>query len=461
MAWLEQHPTSGHFHLCFRFGGKKQRRTLATADRKSAEATRLRFEENLLLLERGRFDLPPDADLMTFLLSDGKLASQPAPAPILALGDVFDRYLAAVGNGSMEANSLEMLELHLRQIRRKFGESFRIQQLTPSNLQEYVNTRVRIKGDKTVPLSPVSLQKEMGAFRACFNWAVQTGLLEGSFPNKGLRFPKGEDKRSFMTWSEIERRINRGGLAPQEIKRLWDCLYLDLDQIDQYLGFVREHGTQPWIYPMSVAAAYTGARRSELCRMFIDDVNFEDKTFVIQERKRVKGQRSFRRVPLAPFLEQTLRQWLANEHPGGNHLFAQSDRSRGTRQSIPISVDDAYWQFTLTTRSSKWQVLRGWHVFRHSFASNLAAKGVDQRFIDEFLGHQTETQRRRYRHLFPDLQRKVLCDVFADATSVTHSKPIRAFEQRIEAETTRFVDVGYVLPAQDSGRQEPGREGSK
>ena len=77
-----------------------------------------------------------------------------------------------------------------------------------------------------------------------------------------------------------------------------------------------------------------------------------------------------------------------------------------------ITVDDAGWHFVLTVRGSKWAVLRGWHVLRHSFASNLAAKGVDQRFIDEFLGHQTEAQRRRYRHLFPHQQRQVLCQVF-------------------------------------------------
>ena len=40
--------------------------------------------------------------------------------------------------------------------------------------------------------------------------------------------------------------------------------------------------------------------------------------------------------------------------------------------------------------------------FRHSFASNLAAASVDQRIIDEWMGHQTEEQMRtRYRHLFP------------------------------------------------------------
>jgi hypothetical protein len=50
-------------------------------------------------------------------------------------------------------------------------------------LQDYVNTRVRIKANKTIPLSTVTLQKEMAALRACFNWTVQTGILEGKFPN--------------------------------------------------------------------------------------------------------------------------------------------------------------------------------------------------------------------------------------------------------------------------------------
>ena len=47
MAWLERHPTSGHFHLCFRWNGKRKRRSLSTDDTKAAEAIRLRFEENV------------------------------------------------------------------------------------------------------------------------------------------------------------------------------------------------------------------------------------------------------------------------------------------------------------------------------------------------------------------------------------------------------------------------------
>ena len=79
MAWLEEHPTSGHFKLCFRWGGRKLKKTVKTANRCEAETALARFEETLQLVERGRLDLPLGADIGTFLLSDGKLISQPTP----------------------------------------------------------------------------------------------------------------------------------------------------------------------------------------------------------------------------------------------------------------------------------------------------------------------------------------------------------------------------------------------
>lgn len=49
----------------------------------------------------------------------------------------------------------------------------------------------------------------------------------------------------------------------------------------------------------------------------------------------------------------------------------------------------------------RWSVLRGFHVFRHSLASIMASKGIDQRIINDILGHSTEEMELRYRHLFP------------------------------------------------------------
>ncbi len=420
MAWLEKHPSSGHFKICFRWGEKKKRKSLPITDSKSADAILLRFEENVALLERGRLELLPTGDIMTFLLSDGKLSSSPKASHVQpkTLPEIVDRYLAAISHGSVEANSLEIFRMHLNHVLRKFGNNLILQNLVTADLQDYIDTRVRRKGKKSIPLSCVTLQKELATFQACYNWAVQTGLLTGSFPNRGPRFPKGEDKQPFMTWEEIDRRVGRGGLSAEETKRNWDCLFLDLQQIDEFLAHVKSHGSRQWMYPMCVAAAHTRARRSELVRMNMDDIDFQQKTILIHERKRVKGQRTTRRVPLTPFLEQVFLEWFRVGHPGGRYVFCQEQKT-GHRPmegevAIPITADDAGTHFVLTVHGSKWAVLRGWHVLRHSFASNLAAKGVDQRFIDEFMGHQTEAQRRRYRHLFPHQQRQVLCQVFGN-----------------------------------------------
>jgi hypothetical protein len=43
-------------------------------------------------------------------------------------------------------------------------------------------------------------------------------------------------------------------------------------------------------------------------------------------------------------------------------------------------------------------VVRGYQVLRQSFIWALAGAGVHQRVIDEVVGHQSEEQRRCYRH---------------------------------------------------------------
>jgi len=166
---------------------------------------------------------------------------------------------------------------------------------------------------------------------------------------------------------------------------------------------------------MAATAAYTGARRSELLRLRIADIDFGRKTILVSERKRVRGRTSTRRVPLSPKLKPILKEWLAI-HPGGQMLFMQgvdvfrskSDRSEPT----PVTPDEAHDHLQRTLASGKWKVLKGWHVFRHSFVSNCAAKGVDQRLIQAWAGHQTEAMSARYRHLFPDQQQAAIARVF-------------------------------------------------
>ena len=81
-----------------------------------------------------------------------------------------------------------------------------------------------------------------------------------------------------------------------------------------------------------------------------------------------------------------------------------------------MTRNEANDHFKRLVADSKWQGLRGWHIFRHSFASNCAARGVDQRLIDAWMGHQTDEMGKRYRHLFPNQEQAAILSVFSLAS---------------------------------------------
>ena len=102
-----------------------------------------------------------------------------------------------------------------------------------------------------------------------------------------------------------------------------------------------------------------------------------------------------------------------------------TDRKRKRPAGQLVVPDPATGGPLVSGRANRlfWQPLRGtdwcldpqknwyvvtFHVYRHSFVSNLAAAGVDQRVIDEWAGHSTDSMRKRYRHLFPASRRAAI-----------------------------------------------------
>jgi integrase len=178
---------------------------------------------------------------------------------------------------------------------------------------------------------------------------------------------------------------------------LWDCLFLTEKEVGDFLAFVEKHGKAPWLHPALAIAALTGARRSEILRSEISDFDFPSGIATLREKKREHSKSmSFRRVEIHPRLAVILQAWFAN-HPGGKYTVC-------VQPNTPITPDEALRTFEDTVDGSKWEVLRGWHVLRHSFASICAMKGLRESTIDSWMGHQTEAMRHRYRHLFPDVR---------------------------------------------------------
>ena len=194
------------------------------------------------------------------------------------------------------------MRIHVRRLKRVLGANLVLANFCLEDLQRFVDKRARDKGIHGRQLSSATIKKELRTLTSAWTWGLDCGTLSRPLPKKGLRFPKMTEKPPFQTWQEIERKIARGGLTKAEVADLWDCLFLTLPEIEELLEFVREHARQPFIYPMVMFAAHTGARRSEMVRSEIDDIDFDGSTVLIHEKKRVRGKLSTRRVPISPLL---------------------------------------------------------------------------------------------------------------------------------------------------------------
>jgi integrase len=397
------------WHCTFRFRGKRYYFAAGNLTEPQAEAKGSEVDETLDLIERGRLTVPDGVSLEDFVAAGGKTPVVSSRPESITARQLFDQYLKTHGNGTIEASSLKTATTHLNQVAGSLGDRFRIQALAVLHLQEHVDRR-RKKG-----LAAVTLKKEIATLRACWNWAAHGGLLKGAFPARGLRFPKEEEQEPFRTFAEIEAIIAAEKPDDERREALWQALYLTRPELEAFLAHVRQNATLPWVYPMVVFAAYTGARRSEMLRALASDVDLSGGVVTIREKKRVVGKRSTRTAPITPRLAEAIREWLAMR-PESPFLFCQAEkvsRSR-TRRDGPTAVtkDEAHDHFKRAISGSKWASLRGYHVLRHSFISALASEGVDQRVIDEIVGHQSEEQRKRYRHLYPRVMRDAISRVF-------------------------------------------------
>ena len=404
MSCLEQ-DKSQNFHVRFRFGGTKFRRSLRTKSRSTAESRLHRLDENIRLVESGQLQIPGGSDVATFLLSDGRLNGSVRSHSGMDLGTMFDEFIKALPEGALEQTTLNCIKTHRRHFERILGASCKIEQLSVERLQHYVTKRSKEPGQRGNSVGKNTIRKEIGTLGMVWQWAKDNRHIKGTFPKKGIRFPKEQEKPPFQTWQEIEKQIEVSNLDENREAELWDCLFLTLSEIEQVLEYLKELDRYPFMYPMVAMAAYTGARRSELFRSLITDVG--DTSIVLRERKRMRGKRSFRRVPLAPKLREIMDDWFA-VHPGGTFTLCKIQDG----QPVGLNADDARGYYRRTFAGSPWKNIPGWHCFRHSFVSNCAMRGVDQRMIDSWVGHQTDEMRRRYRHLFPDSEVAAIRSVF-------------------------------------------------
>lgn len=168
-------------------------------------------------------------------------------------------------------------------------------------------------------------------------------------------------------------------------------------------------------------AAYYGLRRSEVCGLKWDAIDFDKKTITIRRKiisdfgtgtgketliceDELKTEASKRTLPLIPKIEKMLkkRKFLETHY---SHLLKESFdrtfdgfvcRDNFGKLITPNFISD---HFKLIIRKNNLRNLR-FHDLRHSCASLLVANGVPMKAIQEWLGHSTfNVTANYYSHL--------------------------------------------------------------
>jgi len=402
-------------YLRFWLGDRKFFRSLKTTDKTIANAKLWRANETLRRQEQGDLAIPEGAtfdEAFDFIVSGGKQIAAPELVADVTLEQIKKNYFDELPKGAKEDSSVATEKTHAGHFIRILGGSVPIRSLGVSQLQRYVSDRRKDDGQRGKKIQPHTIKKELQTFKQLWDLARVRQYVEGDCPTLHVRLPKPDQKPPFQTWAQIEAAVKKGGLTALQIEELWDSLFLGEKEVQGLLAWVKKNAEHPFIYAMFAFTAFTGARRSEVIRSQVRDFQPENGLVLIREKKRrQKVSISFRRVQLHAQLKEIMAEWF-RIHPGGPftictppHFEPSKNKSESPQ---PLTESQAHDHFQRALADSKWKVVRGFHVLRHSLASICAQKGIHQSIIDSWLGHQTEEMRNRYRHLFPEETRKAM-----------------------------------------------------
>ncbi len=167
----------------------------------------------------------------------------------------------------------------------------------------------------------------------------------------------------------------------------------------------------------------SGMRISEVVRLRINDVDFENQQIYVRNAKGLKDRTTLLPAELKKALtnqvirstkinqrdkemgygEAPIPKGLRKKYPnissqvGWQYLFPSANISKGKRYHIsPSTVQKALKR---AVRASGIQKKVGTHTFRHSFATQLLKNGYDIRTVQELLGHKNVRTTQKYTHV--------------------------------------------------------------
>lgn len=161
---------------------------------------------------------------------------------------------------------------------------------------------------------------------------------------------------------------------------------------------------EPWFVPHLTFLFYTGARRSELCKLKWADVQMsvtgEPINIVLRSRKGVKGKLKERVVPVHPALVPCLKALRMLRRPRPEHSVFLS--CTGQPINTPAGINKAFDRVAEAAGLGELTP----HDARRTFASDLLENDVAELVITDMLGHIDRRMLKVYAVVSDDMRRK-------------------------------------------------------
>lgn len=195
-----------------------------------------------------------------------------------------------------------------------------------------------------------------------------------------------------VDWSYVKENYFLKMKLPK--KQQINPAYID----EKHLTLICEHIDAAIVRDFVVTAFYTGMRLNELVNLTWRNVNLTTRIITVGDEEFTTKGRNQRYIPICDEALNSILNQRENEKIipiGSNYLFCKPNGEKYTGDYFSKA-------FKKACRAAGIDKSIHFHSLRHSFASNLAQKGISLYTIKELLGHSSISTTEIYSHLNMD-----------------------------------------------------------
>ena len=286
------------------------------------------------------------SEALKFLSEFEKKLKRATDEPSFTMNELKFKYL-----GMIEVTHTRQSWRHSRHSLEKFievvGGEFQVRDVNKSIAESFIlNTFQRSKWSASLQLRHL---------KAIFNRAIDWGYIDTN-PFKGIKLKIPVNNPVFINKKELELIVGK-----------------------------ESNHTLASLYRF---AFYSGMRLSEIVNLEWNDINMKAK--LIQAKNKTGFTTKSKRERVIPISKQ-LKKILKSVKSNGSYVF-----SKNGERFNPTYASRA---FKKCVRALDLDDKIHFHTLRHSFASNLAQRGINLYLIQKLLGHSNITTTQIYSHL--------------------------------------------------------------